>query len=98
MAFAAAGFLGAAFGLLYPDSPWKLPVWGLSLAWAGLTALLRLDAGMHFLTDVLAAAALGSLWGVLIPELRFSMEQARAEALPTPAGSSFPVLQMTFSY
>lgn len=97
-AFAAAGFLGASFSRLYPDSPWKIPVWILSLYWAGTTAWLRMEGGMHFLSDVLAGAALGSLCGILIPELRFSMEDARAEADQTPASLAFPVIQLAFSY
>jgi membrane-associated phospholipid phosphatase len=47
----------------------RAAVWGTELALAGATADLRTRAGMHFYSDVLAGAAIGSSLGVLIPYL-----------------------------
>ena len=51
----------------YPDSKWKTAVWGSSLLMASITASLRVISGMHFLSDVLIGAAVGSLIGYLVP-------------------------------
>ena len=56
-------------GKMYPDSSAKGWVWGGCLAAASTTAYLRYAAGRHFLTDVLAGAAIGSLTGWLVPHL-----------------------------
>jgi membrane-associated phospholipid phosphatase len=68
-AFLSAGFLAATFSAEYPDSPWKLPVIGGAYALAGGIAAFRILSGSHFLTDVLTGAAIGSLYGWLIPTL-----------------------------
>lgn len=68
-AFCGAAFLSWVFADLYPDSPWRFAVMGGSLAAAGLTGYLRYRAGKHFPTDILVGAAVGSLFGVLVPLL-----------------------------
>jgi membrane-associated phospholipid phosphatase len=68
-AFLSAGFLAATFSAEYPDSPWKIPVIGGAYALAGGIAACRILSGSHFLTDVLTGAAIGSVYGWLIPAL-----------------------------
>ncbi len=67
LAFLSAGFLSATFSAEYPDSKWKIPVIAGTLA-AGIGAA-RIVSGSHFLTDVFAGAAIGSLYGWLVPLL-----------------------------
>jgi len=69
VAFAAAGAGVSLFADSFPDSPWFWPFTAGCYSLAILTASFRVASGMHFLTDVLAGAALGSLCGYLIPFL-----------------------------
>ena len=69
LAFMAAGFLTSTFLTEYPDSKWRIPVVGISYTLATGIAAGRIMSGSHFLTDVIAGAAIGSLYGYLIPAL-----------------------------
>lgn len=69
VSFLASTFLSVTFSEEHPDSPWKLPVIIGSQAFAASIGALGILSGQHFLTDVLAAAALGSLYGWLVPTL-----------------------------
>lgn len=51
------------------DTNARAAVWGVELAMAGATADLRTRAGMHFYSDVIAGALIGSSLGLLIPYL-----------------------------
>lgn len=67
VAFAAATFGSVLFATYYPTSPYLVPVIAGSYAVAALTGSFRIFAGQHFLTDVLAGAAIGAACGYLIP-------------------------------
>jgi membrane-associated phospholipid phosphatase len=69
LAFLSAGFLSATFSAEYPDSRWKIPVISGAYSLAAGIAACRIASGSHFLTDVLAGAAIGSLYGWVIPIL-----------------------------
>ena len=69
LAFLSAGFLSATFSAEYPDSPWKIPVIAGVYTLATGIATCRIVSGSHFLTDVLTGAAIGSLYGWIIPLL-----------------------------
>jgi membrane-associated phospholipid phosphatase len=70
----------------------RAAVWGVGLALAAATADLRTRAGMHFYSDVLVGATIGTGLGVLIPylhggpKLRLSKREWAAIALGTLAG------------
>jgi len=69
MAFVPATFLSVTFAAEFPDSPWRIPVIvGTHTVAAGVGAA-RILAGHHWLTDVIAGAAIGSFYGWLIPTL-----------------------------
>ena len=69
LAFLSAGFLGATFSAEYPYSSRKIPIiTGVYTLATGIAAL-RIVSGTHFLTDVLTGAAIGSLFGWVIPVL-----------------------------
>ncbi len=68
-AFTAAVFTGYTYQLKHPESPLVPWVWGGSMAAAATVGSLRVAAGKHFPSDVLAAAAVGSLCGYLVPRL-----------------------------
>jgi undecaprenyl-diphosphatase len=69
MAFTGAAFTHALFALRYPDSPYRVPVTIAAWTFASATAALRVASGNHFVTDVLAGAAIGSFFGFAVPYL-----------------------------
>jgi membrane-associated phospholipid phosphatase len=69
LAFMAAGFLTSTFSTEFPQSRWKAPVIAASYSIAMAVGAGRILSGSHFLTDVIAGAAIGSLYGYLIPHL-----------------------------
>lgn len=68
-AFASAMFVSTVYGDYYPGSEYAPYVWGVSFAAAGTVGLFRILAGAHFTTDVLVGAAVGSLFGYIVPAL-----------------------------
>jgi len=67
-AFAAAAFGVTVAALDLPTrSPWFVPFVATETGLAVVTAGLRVVSGMHFLTDVIAGAALGTAIGVALP-------------------------------
>jgi hypothetical protein len=69
LAFLSAGFLSATFSAEYPDSKWKIPIIAGVYTLAVGAASARIISGSHFLSDVLTGAAVGSLYGWIIPLL-----------------------------
>lgn len=67
MAFTGAAFTHTMFALRYPESPLRLPVTISAWTFATATAVLRVASGNHFVTDVLAGAAIGTLFGSIVP-------------------------------
>ncbi|MHB9029482.1 MAG: phosphatase PAP2 family protein [Candidatus Latescibacterota bacterium] len=68
-AFNGVVFTGYVFQQRRPESKLIIPVWIFGLASATTASLLRVRAGDHFPTDVLAGAAAGSLTGWLVPKM-----------------------------
>ena len=66
-AFSFAVFLSTTFANYNPDSSLKPYVWGTSLLLAAATSYLRFAAGMHYPTDILTGALVGSAIGYLLP-------------------------------
>jgi membrane-associated phospholipid phosphatase len=77
--FAAAVHFSMVHQELHGGSAWA---WGGSLAVASATAFLRVAAGKHHPTDVVAGAALGAFVGWLVPTLHEADENG---APPTEA-------------
>lgn len=66
---ATLGFFTAkVFSDLHPESKWKPVVWAVCAGLPAAVSGLRVGAGKHFLTDVLAGYALGGFIGYIIPE------------------------------
>ena len=68
-AFTTAVFSGYTFQAKHPGSPLVPWVWGGSLAAATSVGAMRVLAGKHFPSDVLAGAVVGSAAGFLVPWL-----------------------------
>jgi len=69
VAFAAATAGVTIYAMSFPDSPYLIPFAVASYTMAALTGAFRVTAGMHFVTDVVAGAAMGSAIGWLVPFL-----------------------------
>lgn len=82
VAFASAVFTSYTFRKYNPESPWRLPVTIGVYTLAAATAALRVAGGSHFLTDVLAGAALGSLIGFAVPWLHSLSGDVEVSAVP----------------
>jgi membrane-associated phospholipid phosphatase len=60
-------FVAKVFSDFFPDSKWKPVVWTSAAVIPAVTGYLRVAAGRHYPTDVIAGYALGATIGVLIP-------------------------------
>ena len=69
VAFAGAVSAGIFYDHFHPNSRWNRTVWMSGLSLATITGALRILAGKHFPTDVLAGAMVGSLIGWAIPRI-----------------------------
>lgn len=67
VAFAAAVSTGYIFDLYNKNTAARVAVWSSALGLATATAVFRVWSGNHFMSDVVAAAALGSLVGFIVP-------------------------------
>lgn len=73
MAFAAAAFGVTTAVLELPSgSPWLVPFAATEVSLAVVTGSLRVFSGMHFMTDVIVGAALGTAIGIALPLLHTS--------------------------
>ncbi len=68
-AFSSMVFLATVYSDIYSNSALKPLVWAGSLLIASATAYFRVSGGMHYPSDVLAGAVMGSLVGYGIPYL-----------------------------
>lgn len=68
-AFTTAAFTAYTFQLKNPESPLVPWVWGGTMAAAAGVGAMRIGAGKHFPSDIVAAAAVGTLAGYLVPRL-----------------------------
>ncbi len=67
--FASAVFLSKVYSDYFPDSKYIPYIWAGSLLLATTVAIMRIESGKHFLTDVITGAIFGSLVGYIVPEL-----------------------------
>jgi hypothetical protein len=69
MAFTSATSGSYLYGVRSDDAWSRRAIWAAEMAFAGATASLRLVAGRHYVSDVLAGALIGTTLGVGIPLL-----------------------------
>lgn len=88
-AFMGATFLCTTFSQEFPESKWKIPVISGSYALAATVAYMRIESGNHFITDVLAGAAIGTFYGWFVPQMHLrpgNEESADVSIVPIPKG------------
>jgi membrane-associated phospholipid phosphatase len=83
-AFAMATATSRLFMIRHPDSDWVLPLWLGSEALAATTAVLRVEAGKHFWSDVAVGALVGSAVGYLVPQLHLREQETGSVARVAP--------------
>jgi membrane-associated phospholipid phosphatase len=88
--FAMATAYSFLFMKRHPGSRLVVPVWVISCSMAAVTGYLRIQAGQHFITDVLAGAVAGTAIGLLVPYLHMR------PAIPVPGvpGLALRILPM----
>ncbi|HBL80979.1 MAG TPA: phosphoesterase PA-phosphatase, partial [Aequorivita sp.] len=65
----ATFFAAKAYSDFNPDASGKVWIWTGAAVLPASVGVLRMEAGQHFLTDVLLGYVLGAGTGILIPEL-----------------------------
>lgn len=90
-AFAGATFASYTFSNYYPESKLKLPIIVASYSLATTTAILRMASGNHYLTDVLAGAAIGTFSGFIVPWLHKKNNSDKIQITLGPAGVNFNI-------
>lgn len=93
IAFAGAVSTSIFWEQFHPDSEWRSMVWISTLSLAASTGILRILAGKHFPTDVLAGAVVGSLIGWAVP--RMHQEPVPPEQIASP-GPAVVTIQFSF--
>lgn len=68
-AFARAVFLSTVYGDFNPDSRLKPFIWAGSLGTAAVVGYLRYESGLHYPSDVVVGALVGSAIGYAVPRL-----------------------------
>jgi membrane-associated phospholipid phosphatase len=66
-AFASALFFSTVYSDYHPHSKWTPYIWTGSLLAASFVGYLRYEAGMHYPSDILIGAVVGSAIGYIIP-------------------------------
>jgi undecaprenyl-diphosphatase len=89
LAFNGASFASYVFCKYNPDSKWKIPVIAASYSLAAATAAMRVASGCHFVTDVIAGAALGTVIGIAVPALHTLLAKENVTVSASPFGLVF---------
>lgn len=79
----------------YPGAKWLPYTWTLAAIYPAVTGYLRIKAGKHFVTDVVAGYAAGALIGYLVPHLH-KKENMQLSVLPTFEGGAVLQFQHQF--
>ncbi len=98
LAFAAATAGVTLFSRYAPDSPWFIPFVVTSYGLAAATGTLRVAAGMHFVTDVLTGAAIGTLFGWAVPTLHDRLVSARENRMGLGLDIGAQGVMLSWSY
>ncbi len=82
MAFLTATFVSYTFCKYNSESLWRIPVSAGVFTLALAEGVMRVLSGSHFMTDVIAGAALGSLIGFAVPYFHTFGDDVKASGTP----------------
>jgi hypothetical protein len=95
----ATFFTAKVFQDFNPDSPARPFVWGAAAAIPAAVGYYRIEAGKHFLTDVVVGYTIGAAVGVLVPQLHKTAQGQGVSVMPLQGvnvnGYSFSGVQLT---
>lgn len=83
----ATFFAAKAYSDFNPDASGKVFVWGGAAVLPAAVGVFRMQAGQHFLTDILLGYVLGAGTGILVPELH-KRKNENIDVYPS-SGTSF---------
>ncbi|MDP2687167.1 MAG: phosphatase PAP2 family protein [Aequorivita sp.] len=83
----ATFFAAKAYSDFNPDASGKAFVWGGAAVLPAAVGIFRMEAGQHFLTDILLGYVLGAGTGILVPELH-KRKNENIDVYPS-SGTSF---------
>lgn len=97
----ATFFAAKAFSDFNPDANGKVFMWAGAATLPAAVGILRIEAGQHFLTDVLIGYVLGAGTGILVPELH-KKRNANIDIYPSSGtsfnGDSYNGMAMKYSF
>jgi membrane-associated phospholipid phosphatase len=84
------------FSDYYPNAKAKPFVWAAAISIPAVTGYLRVRAGKHFYTDVIAGYASGALFGILVPHFHKKRNTEKATSLRVMPSSEGVYLGLNF--
>ena len=85
----------------HPDMKGKGFIWGTAAALPAAVSYLRIQAGRHFLTDVVLGYALGAATGILVPQAH-KKKDSKLSLIPTSKttifGDSYSSLSLIYQF
>lgn len=97
-ATAAATFFAAKiFHDFNPDSPARPFVWAAAATTPAVVGYLRMEAGKHFLSDVILGYIVGAGVGIVVPQLHKVKNKTNISLLPV-SGSEYNGAAMTYTF
>lgn len=88
-------FTAKVYADYHPDSKWKPVVWTAAAVVPAVTGYMRVKAGKHYPTDVIAGYAIGAATGILVPQLH-KKKIIKNDNLKISAGITGANLSLTF--
>ncbi|PTM10761.1 MAG: hypothetical protein DA408_15305 [Bacteroidetes bacterium] len=86
---ASCFFMARVFADYHPQSRLRPYVWGLAAGLPALTGYLRVKAGRHYLSDVVAGYALGAALGYFVPALHRRSLRVKGLQVAVGQGSAY---------
>ncbi len=87
---ASTFFIASVYSAYHPNGKLIPYIWVSAAVLPAVTAYLRVEAGVHFPTDVIAGYALGAVVGIAVPALHRSKER-KVELSPNLNGVSLRI-------
>jgi membrane-associated phospholipid phosphatase len=94
-------FAAKVYGDFHPDSPLRPYLWASAFIIPAGVGYLRLQAGKHYLTDIILGYGLGTLTGYLVPHLHKRKDnrlQFSTSGIRTPLGDLAQGLALRFTF
>jgi membrane-associated phospholipid phosphatase len=95
--FSSAVFSAKVFSDFYPESKARPWIWGSALTTATAIGVLRHEIGIHYISDLVVGAAIGSALGYFIPHFHLRKSVAHRELSLAPTiYEGLPGMRLTY--